>query len=205
MAKPAEMSAEERKELEEKLKNMSPEELDQLRKQQNIFYQIAQGKIPAKKVHEDDICLAILDINPAAPGHVVLFPKEPYIIMPQVPEDVLKHLFVVAKKISKALLKAFKVGGTTIFAANGQVAGQRAQQFLLHIIPRQQGDGLFKDEEKLVDKDLQHKAKAAVEGKFKELMGIKSEIVEVEEPEPKEELTEEEDSDVNLDDIASLF
>ncbi len=185
-----EVSEEQKKEWEEKLKNMSPEELDQLRKEQNIFYQIVQGKIPAKKVYEDDKCLAILDINPAAKGHVILFPKEPYVIMPQVPEEVLSHLFKITKKISHGLLRALKVSGTTIFIANGQVAGQIAQQFLIHIIPRREGDGLFKDKEKLISKDLQHKTKVAIEGKLKELLGISTEVVDTEEKEEVEVIKE---------------
>ncbi|MBU0461615.1 MAG: HIT domain-containing protein [Nanoarchaeota archaeon] len=60
---------------EEDLKNMSPEELRELQKQNCVFCHIAAGKVPAKKVYEDDRCLAILDINPANAGHV-LFASE---------------------------------------------------------------------------------------------------------------------------------
>ncbi len=45
-----EMTDEQRKELEEKIKNMSPEELKEFQKQQCIFCQIISGKIPSKKV-----------------------------------------------------------------------------------------------------------------------------------------------------------
>ncbi len=41
-----------------------------------IFCMIAAGKIPGKKVYEDDEILAFHDINPVAPVHVLVIPKE---------------------------------------------------------------------------------------------------------------------------------
>ena len=87
-----ELSEEELKALEEKLKQMSPEELKAFQKQQCIFCQIVAGKVSSKKVYEDNICIAILDINPANPGHLLVLPKEHYPIMPLIPEEELKHI-----------------------------------------------------------------------------------------------------------------
>ncbi len=41
-----------------------------------IFCRIAKGDIPSSKVYEDDMVLAFDDINPAAPVHVIVIPKE---------------------------------------------------------------------------------------------------------------------------------
>lgn len=127
---------------EEDLKNMSPEQIQALQKQQCIFCHIVSGRVASKKVYEDEQVIAILDINPANPGHVLLLPKEHYSIMPQVPDEIIKQLGVVSKHLSHALLRALKVSGTYIFAANGVVAGQKAAHFMMHIIPRKEGDGL---------------------------------------------------------------
>jgi histidine triad (HIT) family protein len=132
----------EQEDMQEKLKNMSPEELKAFQMQNCIFCQIIEGKVDSKKVYEDDKCLAILDINPATPGHVLLMPKEHYAIMPVIPEDVIKHLFMISKQISNALLKSLQSQGTNIFVANGAAAGQKAQHFMLHVIPRMENDGL---------------------------------------------------------------
>lgn len=132
--------AESQEELQKKLKNMSPEELAAFQKQNCIFCQIIEGKVPSAKVYEDDICIGILDINPAVPGHVLLIPKEHFMVMPQMPEEVIQHMFMAAKGVSHALLRALKAEGTTVFVANGGAAGQRAQHFMIHIIPRNQGD-----------------------------------------------------------------
>ncbi|MBW3004147.1 HIT family protein [Candidatus Woesearchaeota archaeon] len=157
------MSEQDMAALQEKLKNMSPEELAEYQKQNCIFCQIIGGKIPAKKVYEDDKVIAILDINPASKGHMLVMPKEHYAIMPVVPQDVLGHLFVVAKKLSNSALKALKATGTTVFIANGGVAGQRAQHFMIHIIPRFEADGLFKVKEREIDiADVKKKLSARI-------------------------------------------
>src|SRR3989344_2863950 len=94
------MTPEQVEALKEKLKNMSPEELKEFQKKQCIFCQIISGKIEAKRVYEDERVLAILDINPANPGHILLMPKEHYAIMPQIPKEEMEHLFMAAKALS---------------------------------------------------------------------------------------------------------
>lgn len=136
------MSEEELKELQEKIKNMSPEELNEFQKKQCIFCQIIAGKVQSKKVYEDDKSVAILDINPANPGHVLLLPKEHYSIMPQLSEEEVAHLFMVTKTISNSVLRSLGVQGTNIIVQNGIAAGQKAQHFMIHIIPRKEEDGL---------------------------------------------------------------
>ncbi|MDP3698151.1 MAG: HIT domain-containing protein [Nanoarchaeota archaeon] len=168
-----EPTEEQRKRWEEKIKNMDPEELQELQRQQCIFCQIVTGKIPSKKAYEDSACLAILDINPAAKGHILLLPKEHYAIMPQVPEKVLGHLSTVAKNLSQVLLKVLRADGTTIFIANGAAAGQRAQHFMIHLIPRKTGDGVLPAEEGLVGTEMAAKVKAAIEQKLLALLGGK--------------------------------
>ena len=61
---------------EEDIKKMSPEEIAELQKKNCIFCHLVSGRVPSKKVFEDDKVLAILDIYPAIPGHILLFPKE---------------------------------------------------------------------------------------------------------------------------------
>lgn len=127
---------------EEELKNMSPEEIKELQKKNCIFCHIISGKVQSKKIYEDEICLAILDINPANPGHVLIMPKEHVSIMPLLKPETISHLFKIAKRISQISLKALKTSGTNIFVANGLVAGQKAQHFMIHVIPRKENDGL---------------------------------------------------------------
>ena len=78
----------EQEELKEKVKNMSPEELRKFQKEQCIFCHIIKGDVQSRKVYEDEVCIAILDINPANPGHLLLLPKEHYAIMPQITDEI---------------------------------------------------------------------------------------------------------------------
>ena len=45
----------------------------------NIFAKILRGEIPSTKVYEDDFALAFPDINPAAPTHILVIPRGPYV------------------------------------------------------------------------------------------------------------------------------
>lgn len=169
------MSDEQRKALEEKVKNMSPEELKEFQKQQCIFCQIISKKIPAKVVYEDDKSMAVLDINPAAKGHILILPKEHYAILPQVSSEDLSHLFLVSKYMSQILLKTLRVEGTNIFIANGMVAGQRAQHVMIHLIPRKEGDKVLDLSEKLIDEKLRAQVQELIRKRLLQLLGVKKE------------------------------
>ncbi len=135
-------SEEEIKAFQEKLAKMSPEEKEAFFRQQCIFCQIIDGKVQSTKLYDDQHCIAVLDINPANPGHVLLMPKKHFQVGPQVPKEIMIHMGKITKAISNACLKALKCGGTNIFIANGAAAGQRAQHFMIHIIPRKENDDL---------------------------------------------------------------
>ncbi|HJN56876.1 MAG: HIT domain-containing protein [Candidatus Woesearchaeota archaeon] len=198
MAEQQQMSEEQVAELQEKIKNMSPEELKEFQKKQCIFCQIVSGKVQSRKVYEDENVLAILDINPANPGHILIMPKEHYSIMPQIPEDDIKHIFAITKSLSNASLRALEVQGSNIIVANGVAAGQRAQHFMAHLIPRKENDGVdFQVPQKTIpDKDLLEIKKI-----LSESLGAKTE--EVTEPvprilpAPKKEVVEAEFSENN--------
>jgi histidine triad (HIT) family protein len=123
---------------------LSPEQQKILeeQKKQCIFCQIIEGKVPTKKVYEDDLVLAILDINPASKGHVLLMPKEHYPIMPLIPTETFKRMVAKTKAVDGCIKDAMLCKETTIFVANGGAAGQQSAHFMLHIIPREGGDGL---------------------------------------------------------------
>ena len=218
-----ELTPEQQKALQEKLQKMSPEELLAFQKQQCIFCQIISNKIPAKRIHEDDKCIAILDINPAARGHLLIIPKEHYSIMPQMPDEITGHLFTVSQKLSQLLLRSFRSDGTTVFVANGLAAGQRSQHFLLHLIPRKEDDALLTLDEKLLSPEELGQVHSAIIPKLNQLLGIKTPapVKEIplktvpaptkskpkikETPAPKPELKNKPKEEVSLDDIANLF
>ena len=162
------MTPEQVAELQEKIKNMSPEELREFQKKQCIFCHIVSGKVQSKKIFEDDSTLAILDINPANPGHVLVLPKEHYSIMPQLSEEEIAHLFMIVKTISNGALRALAAAGVNIVVQNGIAAGQKAQHFMVHIIPRKENDGLNFE---LPQKEISDEALEALRVKLAEKLG----------------------------------
>lgn len=124
---------------------LSQEEIQkriQLMKENCIFCKIVKKEIESKIVFEDDICLAILDINPSTNGHLLLMPKEHYMMMPMVPDEVLGHLSVISKYLSDLLKDSLKCNDVSMFIANGAAAGQQSQHYMMHVIPRYDHDSL---------------------------------------------------------------
>jgi len=193
------ISPEQLKALQEKLKQMSPEELKEFQKKQCIFCQIIAGNVQSKKIYEDEKTVALLDINPANPGHTILLTKEHYSIMPQLPDDEVAHIFKVVKSLSNSMLRGIDAQGTNVIVSNGIAAGQRAQHFMVHIIPRKENDGInfVLPQNTMEQKDIElvgNKLLAALGGAG----ALSSE---------KEEKAEEKTarSDTNLDDISKLL
>ena len=127
---------------EEELKNMTPEEIAELQRKQCVFCKIIRGEIPSRKAYEDDKIVSILDINPAAKGHLLVMTKEHYPILPVIPIETAAHMFRTTKHLVKALKQAMVTARATVFIANGAVAGQQSPHFLYHLIPREDNDGL---------------------------------------------------------------
>jgi len=186
-------------ELKEKIKKMSPEELKEFQKKQCIFCQIKEGKVSARSVYEDELSLAILDINPANPGHILLIPKEHYTILPQVPLNEIHHLAMVAKKLSNAALRALDARGTNILIANGVAAGQKAQHLMVHIIPRKEKDSIAFD---IPQKEHSMEELENVRLKLAPKMGIQEAKKDVQQEFLKRVQKKE---NIDLDSISSLF
>ncbi len=98
------------------------------------FAKIIAGEIPADKVYEDEHCIAINDINPQAPVHVLVIPKQPIEKLADArPDDqaLLGHLMLAAGNIARQLGvdDAFR-----LIVNNGAGAGQTVFHLHLHII-----------------------------------------------------------------------
>ena len=111
-------------------------------KQGCILCQIVGNQIPSKKVYEDELVLAILDVNGANPGHCFILPKNHYPIIEQVPDMEIGRLFQVSNRVSSAIFESLGAQGTNIFVANGIPAGQTVAHFAINVIPRKENDGI---------------------------------------------------------------
>jgi histidine triad (HIT) family protein len=127
---------------QQELEQMSPEQIAALQKENCIFCKIVKGEISANKVYEDDLILGFMDINPARKGHVLLIPKEHYQIFPLIEPAAFKQLFKQATLIGKIVQKICLTQEFVLFAANGGVAGQQISHAVLHVMPKEQSDGI---------------------------------------------------------------
>ncbi len=99
-----------------------------------IFGKIVSGEIPSEFIYEDEHCVAINDINPQAPVHVLVIPKKgiPRLVDAE-PSDqeLLGHLMLAAGKVAEQLgvADAFR-----LIVNNGAGAGQTVFHLHLHIL-----------------------------------------------------------------------
>lgn len=105
-----------------------------------IFCKILAGEIPSTAVYEDDDFKAILDVNPAARGHVIILPKNHAANIYELPDEDTSKIMIVAKKIATAIEKAYHCDGVNILQNNGEAAGQTVFHLHVHVIPRFKGD-----------------------------------------------------------------
>ena len=101
---------------------------------ETIFTKIINKQIPADIVYEDDLCLAFHDIQPQAPIHVLLIPKEPVENVDSLTEsdhDLAGHLLVKVHEVAKILNLAH---GYRIVANCGQDGGQSVDHLHFHIL-----------------------------------------------------------------------
>ena len=87
-----------------------------------IFCKIIAGEIPSTTVYEDEDFKAILDVNPAARGHVIILPKHHADDVFSLEDSQAEKIFPVAKKIATALKKTYQCDGVNILQNNGEAA-----------------------------------------------------------------------------------
>ncbi len=99
-----------------------------------IFCKIAAGEIPSKKVYEDERVLAFYDLDPQAPVHILIIPKEHIASAADITEEnsaIIAHIFEVAARLAKELGLD---GGFRLVANTGADGGQTVQHLHVHLL-----------------------------------------------------------------------
>ena len=103
-----------------------------------IFCKIASGVIPSRKVYEDADIFAFHDINPWAPVHFLLVPKQHIASMAQVGpehEPLLGRMMVLAPKLALDQgCKPYPEGGFRIVTNTGAQGGQEVHHLHIHVM-----------------------------------------------------------------------
>jgi histidine triad (HIT) family protein len=100
-----------------------------------LFQKIIDREIPAKLAHEDDLCIAIHDINPQAPVHVLVIPKKPIVRVAEASaadQLVLGHLLLTAAALAKKL--GAGESGFRIVINNGRDGGETVPHLHVHLL-----------------------------------------------------------------------
>lgn len=90
----------------------------------------------------DEKSSVFLAKKPLSMAHSIIAPKKHYVILDQIPDDDIDHLFKIANIISVLLFRMLGSEGTNIIIENGIEAGQTIPHFMINIIPRKKDDGI---------------------------------------------------------------
>jgi histidine triad (HIT) family protein len=99
-----------------------------------LFCRIVAGEVPATKLHEDDLVIAIRDINPQAPTHVLVLPVAHITSAADLIGDdgpLLGRLFAVAAQLAR---NENLVGGWRLVTNVGRDGGQSVDHLHLHLL-----------------------------------------------------------------------
>ena len=98
-----------------------------------LFCKIVAGEIPSSKVYEDEVCFAFNDIDPQAPTHFLVIPKEHIGSCGEITAEnsgVVGHMFQVISQIAKERgMESFRVVSNC-----GEQAGQSVHHLHFHVL-----------------------------------------------------------------------
>lgn len=120
------------------LKKLDKNQIEFLKKhqaQQCLFCGIVLGNIKSYKIYENDEFVAVLDINPANLGHVLVIPKAHL----KNSYDASPRIFDLANLIARKINEKLNAD-SNIFVANGENSGQRIEHLVVNVIPRYKDD-----------------------------------------------------------------
>ena len=98
-----------------------------------LFCKIIAGELPSSKVYEDELCYAFNDIDPQAPVHFLVIPKEHIGSCGEVTEEnaaVVAHIFTVIAKVTREM----GIGSFRVVSNCGEQAGQSVHHLHFHVL-----------------------------------------------------------------------
>ena len=102
--------------------------------QDTIFGKIIRREIPSDIVYEDNLCLAFRDVNPQAPVHILVIPKQPIVNMASITSKdhaLMGHLLLTVKRVAD---QEGLANGYRVVINCGAEGGQTVDHLHLHIL-----------------------------------------------------------------------
>lgn len=100
-----------------------------------LFSRIIDGELPGEFVHEDEHCVVLRDIDPKAPVHLLIIPREP---LPGLQDAgaphraLLGHLMLVARQVAEA--EGVAADGYRVVVNAGEQGGQTVPHLHIHVL-----------------------------------------------------------------------
>lgn len=107
-----------------------------------VFTRIIAGEIPCAKVYEDELTFAFMDAGQVNPGHVIVATRQPFETILDLDDAAAGALFRTAARVARAVQAAFNPAGITVLQANKPAGWQTVPHVHLHVLPRNDGDGV---------------------------------------------------------------
>ena len=154
---------ENKEEIEEAIKIMNPEQLEEFLKQNKlikdepghcIFCSIVENKTASYKIDEDKEAIAVLEINPVSEGHSLIIPK---IHSEKIPDSVLSFAKKVAEKIKVLKPKKIDITTSTVFGHG-----------IINILPVYENETINSERKKADEKELKELQNKLTSTKTKE-------------------------------------
>jgi histidine triad (HIT) family protein len=100
-----------------------------------LFCRIAAGEVPATRVHEDDLVVAIRDVAPRAPTHILLIPRRHIASVADLTDadaPVVGRLFAAAAEVARA--EGIAENGYRLVSNVGRWGGQTIDHLHVHLM-----------------------------------------------------------------------
>jgi histidine triad (HIT) family protein len=100
-----------------------------------LFCRIVAGEIPATKVHEDDQIIAIRDIAPRAPTHILLIPRRHVasaLDLTEADSPLVGHMFAIAADLARS--EGIAEAGYRLVSNVGRWGGQSVDHLHVHLM-----------------------------------------------------------------------
>lgn len=107
-----------------------------------IFCRIVAGSMAASRVYEDDSLMAVMDIAPLRPGHVLVLTKRHYLGLGEADATTRAALLETANLIARAVEQCPELpsDGFNFVVNEGRSAQQTVPHLHMHVVPRQRAD-----------------------------------------------------------------
>ncbi|MEJ7622439.1 MAG: histidine triad nucleotide-binding protein [Pyrinomonadaceae bacterium] len=100
-----------------------------------IFCKIGDGRIPTARIYEDEVCIAFNDLEPQAPRHILIIPREHIASLDKArpdQRDVLAHLLAAAAGIARD--EDFAEAGYRVVINTNADGGQTVFHLHVHLL-----------------------------------------------------------------------